>query len=139
MTLYTLLIIANFSWALPYIRTLFNSETFGGLAYFSAILLYKYFSTRSMTVWKAMLVGFVLSLAFFFRFQMGFAMLGLGIWLIFFEKASPKIMAGLATGFLIGTAGNVFLDSLYYGEFAFTPYTYWKVNIIDGRAMGRVS
>ena len=97
MTLYTLLIIANFSWALPYIRTLFNSETFGGLAYFSAILLYKYFSTRSMTVWKAMLVGFVLSLAFFFRFQMGFAMLGLGIWLIFFEKASPKIMAGLAT------------------------------------------
>ena len=42
----------------------------------------------------------------------------------------------MATGFLIGTAGNVFLDSLYYGEFAFTPYTYWKVNIIDGRAMG---
>ena len=138
LTLYTLLIIANFSWALPYIRTLFNSETFGGLAYFSAILLYKYFSTRSMTVWKAMLVGFVLSLAFFFRFQMGFAMLGLGIWLIFFEKASPKIIAGLATGFLIGTVGNVFLDSLYYGEFAFTPYNYWKVNIIDGRAMGKV-
>ena len=33
LTLYTLLIIANFSWALPYVKTLFNSETFGGLAY----------------------------------------------------------------------------------------------------------
>jgi len=138
LTLYTLLIIANFSWALPYVKTLFNSETFGGLAYFSAILLYKYFSTRSMTVWRAMLVGFVLSLAFFFRFQMGFAMLGLGIWLTFFEKASSKTIAGMATGFLIGTAFNVLVDSTYYGEFAFTPYTYWKINIIDARATGKV-
>jgi phosphatidylinositol glycan class B len=135
LTLYTLLIIANFSWSLPYIRTLFNSESFGGLAYFSAILLYKYLSNRSMTVWKGMLVGFVLSLAFFFRFQMGFAMIGLGIWLLFFEKASFRTLSGITLGFLIGTGLNVLLDSHYYGQFAFTPYTYWKINLIDGRAM----
>ncbi len=138
ITLYTLLLVANFSWMLPYVKTLFNAEIVGGLTYFSAILLYKYFSARSMTTWNATLVGFVLSLAFFFRFQMGFAMIGLGIWLLFFEKASSRTIAAMAMGFLFGTAFNVFLDSQFYGEFAFTPYNYWKLQIIDGRVMGRV-
>jgi phosphatidylinositol glycan class B len=135
LTLYLLLLSANFSWAFPFIKTLFSSETFGGLTYFSAILLYRYLSARSMTVWKGLLVGFVLSLAFFFRFQMGFAMIGLGIWLLFFEKASLPTISGIALGFLIGTVFNVLLDSHYYGQFAFTPYTYWKINVIQGRAM----
>ena len=138
LTLYTLLILANFSWSLPYIRTQFNSETFGGLAFFSAILLYRGFSVRSMTVWKSMLVGFVLSLAFFFRFQMGFAMIGLGIWFLFVDRTSFPIITGMVLGFLLGTALNVYLDSLYYGEFVFTPYNYWKTNIIDERALGKV-
>ena len=135
-TLYILLLIANFSWTLPYIRTLFNSESFGGLTYFSAILLYQYLSARSMTVWKGLLVGFILSLAFFFRFQMGFAMIGLGIWLLFFEKVSLPTISGIALGFLVGTFLNVLLDSHYYGQFAFTPYNYWEINLITGRAMG---
>lgn len=138
-TLYTVLLIANFSWSLPYIKTLFSSESFGGLTYFSAILLYQHFRARSMTVWKGTLVGFVLSLAFFFRFQMGFAMIGLGIWLLFFDKASWRTISGIVMGFLVGTALNVLLDSHYYGQFAFTPYTYWKINLIEGRAMGAKS
>jgi hypothetical protein len=91
-----------------------------------------------MTVWKSMLVGFVLSLAFFFRFQMGFAMIGLGIWFLFVERASFSIIAGMVAGFLLGSALNVCLDSLYYGEFVFTPYNYWKTNIIDERALRKV-
>jgi len=134
-TLYILLLIANFSWALPYIRTLFNSESFGGLTYFSAILLYQYLSVRSMTVWKGLMVGFVLSLAFFFRFQMGLAMIGLGIWLLFFEKVSLQTISGIVLGFLVGTFLNVLLDSHFYGQFVFTPYKYWEINWITGRAM----
>jgi phosphatidylinositol glycan class B len=135
LTLSLLLVLSCFSWSLPYIRTQFNSETFGGLVYFSAILLYRGFRSRPMAVWQAMLVGFVLSLAFFFRFQMGFAMIGLGIWFLFFDRPSFRILTGIAVGFLLGTALNVCLDSLYYGEFAFTPYNYWKTNIIDKRAL----
>ena len=135
LTLYTLLIIANFSWSLPYVKTQFSSETYGGLVYFFAILLYKAFRVRPMAMWQAMLVGFVLSLAFFFRFQMGFAMIGLGIWFLFFDRPSFRILTGMAMGFALGTALNVCLDSLYYGEFVFTPYNYWKTNIIDKRAL----
>jgi phosphatidylinositol glycan class B len=135
LTLYILLILANFSWALPYARTQFTSENFGSLAYFSAILLYKGFGGRSVTVWRAVLVGFVLSLAFFFRFQMGFAMIGLGIWFLFVDRASFQIIVGMLAGFLLGTALNITLDSLYYGNFVFTPYNYWETNIIDRRAL----
>jgi hypothetical protein len=81
-------------------------------------------------------VGIVLSLAFFFRFQMGFAMIGLGVWLVFFEKASYRTLAGMSMGFAMGTAFNVFLDSTFYGALTFTPYPYWTVNVSDGRAMG---
>ena len=138
ITLYTLLLVANFSWMLPYVKTLFSSEIAGGLTYFSAILLYRYFSARSITACNATLVGFVLSLAVFFRFQMGFAMIGLLIWLLFFEKASSRTLAAMAMGFLLGTAFNVFLDSQFYGEFTFTPYNYWQLQITDGRVMRRV-
>lgn len=139
LTLYTVLIIANFSWTLPYIRTQFSSEVYGGLTYFAAILLYRHFRAQSMTVGRAMLVGFVLSLAFFFRFQIGFAMIGLGIWLLFVDKASLKTIAGMTAGFLIGTGVNFGLDSAYYGELVFTPYNYWNINISEGRAMGHKS
>jgi hypothetical protein len=135
LTLCTLLMLVSFSWSLPYIRTQFSSETFGGLVYFFAILLYTGFRERPMAMWKAVLVGFVLSLAFFFRFQMGFAMIGLGIWFLFFDRPPFPIMAGMVVGFVLGTALNVCLDSIYYGEFVFTPYNYWKTNIIDKRAL----
>ncbi|MEW6184635.1 MAG: hypothetical protein AB1585_02715 [Thermodesulfobacteriota bacterium] len=134
-TLILLLLISNFSWSLPYLRTLFTSENLGGLAFFSAVLLYQYFSARSMTFGKSLLVGGVLGLAFFFRFQMGFAMIGLGLWLLFVEKSSLSTLCGIAMGFLILSGLNYLLDSHFYGQWVFTPYKYWEINITLGRAM----
>jgi hypothetical protein len=67
---------------------------------------------------------------------MGFAMIGLSIWILFYEKLQLKHIIALSTGFLIGIGMNTIIDSLYYSEFNFIPYTYWKINIIDGRAAG---
>jgi phosphatidylinositol glycan class B len=134
-SLVILLLIANFSWSLPYIRTLFTSENFGGLTFFSAVLLYQYFSTRKMTWVKSLLVGGILGLAFFFRFQMAFAMIGLGLWLLFADKASFRTLLGITLGFLILSGLNFLLDSHYYGQWVFTPYKYWEINITLGRAM----
>jgi len=137
ITRYTVLLLANFSWAFPYVRTQFSSESLGGFTYFLAIVLYLELGRRTMSTWRASLVGLVLSLAFFFRFQMGFAMIGLGLWLMFLEKTPVRLLAAMTAGFLAGTAFNVFLDSLYYGHFIFTPYKYWDINITQGRATGK--
>ncbi len=133
-TLYIILGIANFSWFLPYVNTLFSSEIMGGMVYFSGILLYQRFKSNSLTIFRALVVGFIFSLSFYFRFQMGFALLGFGVWILFYEKATFSTILAIGGGFMLGVILNTTIDSYFYGQFAFTPYTYFYVNIIDGRA-----
>ena len=133
-TLYIILGIANFSWFLPYIHSLFSSETLGGLVYFFAVLLYLHFKSKSLTLIRAMVIGFILSLAFYFRFQIGFAILGFSIWVLFYEKTTLSTLLGIGAGFLLGVIFNTVIDSHFYGEFSFTPYSYFYANIIEGRA-----
>jgi phosphatidylinositol glycan class B len=129
-----ILLVGNFSWIFPYYKTLFNSENFGAIFYFGSLLLFQHYKSRSLKIQHSILVGFLFSLSFYFRFQMGFAMVGLAIWFLFYEKIHIKHIIALSTGFLIGIGANTLIDSLYYGDFNFIPYTYWKINIIDGRA-----
>ncbi len=129
-----ILLVANFSWFYPYNKTLFNSENFGAIFYFGSILLYQHFKSKSIKIPHLFLIGFLLSLSFYFRFQMGFAMIGLGIWFLFYEKLKVNHILALSSGFLLGVGLNTLIDSLYYGDFNFIPFTYWKINIIDKRA-----
>jgi len=133
-TLYIVLIIANFSWFLPYVNTLFSSEILGGLIYFSTVLLFLHFKRTGLNFFKCFLTGLLMCMAFYFRFQMAFAMIGFAIWVVFIEKESYKIWIGIIAGFLLGAVFNTWLDSQFYGEFVVTPYTYYYVNIIEGQA-----
>jgi len=65
---------------------------------------------------------------------MGFAIIGLVVWFLFYEKVSFKHILALSTGFLIGIGLNTAIDSLYYGDFNFTPFTNLKINTVGGRA-----
>jgi len=128
------LLVANFSWFYPYHKTMFNSENFGAIFYFGSILLYQHFKSKSLKIPHSFLIGLLLSLSFYFRFQMGFSMIGLGIWFLFYEKLKVNHILALSSGFLLGVGLNTLIDSLYYGDFNFIPFTYWKINIIDKRA-----
>jgi phosphatidylinositol glycan class B len=129
------LLLMNFSWSLPYTRTLFCSEMMSSLFFFGTLLFYDAGKNR----WKGFLfpviTGLLFSLAFYFRFQTASFLLGFGIWLLFFEKRYNHILP-MALGFAIGVALNSYLDFLYYKEWVFTPYTYFAVNIFEGRAAG---
>jgi hypothetical protein len=137
---YSVLLLTNFTWTFPYIRTLFSSEVYGSLVFFSAIYLYERLRERerepTVSLWGAGVVGLLLSLAFFFRFQMGFATIGFGVYLLLVDARRYRTLTAIFVGFLVGTAVNVAFDSLYYGRFSFTPYSYWSINITDGRALG---
>ncbi len=126
------LLLLNFSWVLPYTRTLYCSEMMSSLFFFGTVLIYerKKFALRWFS--PMLLVGFLMSLAFYFRFQIGFAMVGWGL-TILIQKNFKHILP-IAIGFLVGVAGNIYLDFVFYKELVLTPYTYFYTNINDGRA-----
>ncbi|HEY6900761.1 MAG TPA: hypothetical protein VI233_08970, partial [Puia sp.] len=131
--LYWVIFILNFSWWIPYTRTLFSSEMLSSLLFFGALL---YYVLRKDSRWVVPLVtGFLLGLAFYARFQTAFAILGFGAWMLLFEKKYLKLLP-LALGFGVGLALNLKLDHDFYHQWVVTPYNYYKVNILEGKAAG---
>lgn len=131
--LFWVLAAINFSWFLPYSRTLFSSETMGAVLFFAALFLYQRrehhntFNTKSL-IW----IGFLFCLSFFFRFQMAFALVGFGLYVLLVKQY--KNILPIVAGFVLGLILNVLLDYGFYGKVLFTPYLYFKWNIVEGKA-----
>ena len=128
--LYFVLLLINLSWALPYTRTLFSSEMASSVVFFSAILLYELKKEKTLYI---LLIGFLFSLAFYFRFQIAFGLIGFGLWMLFIERKFARLLP-MAIGFGIGIGINLFLDFHFYQQLVFTPYDYYRVNITEGKA-----
>jgi len=128
--LFSVLLLVNLSWLLPYTRTMFSSEMASSLAFFGAVFLYALKGNRLIGV---LLTGVLFSLAFYFRFQMAFGLIGFGVWLLFVERQYKRLLP-MAIGFGVGLAINTLLDYGFYHELVFTPYDYYRVNITEGKA-----
>lgn len=127
--LYLVLLLLNFTWILPYTRTLFSSEMLSSLLFFGALFLYE----NSKRSWMpALLTGFLFSLAFYARFQTAFAMAGFIVWMLW--PGRRKGLLPLAAGFFAGVFLNTVLDHGFYHQWVCTPYIYFKVNILEGKA-----
>jgi phosphatidylinositol glycan class B len=127
---YLVLLLLNFSWILPYTRTLFSSEMLSSLLFFGALFLYE---TNRRSWWMTLLTGFLFSLAFYARFQTAFAVAGFVIWMVG-PARQLRGLGWLIAGFLVGVGLNALLDHGFYHEWIFTPYAYYRVNIIEGKA-----
>ncbi len=123
-------------WFVPYIGVRFSAESFSGVLFFLAISLLLdlngYTSTKRnlRLLFAGLLLGFTLVL----RLQMAFAFAGLGLWLILYSKWRFSdwliiIIAGLAA---IGLGAVT--DHWLYGDWVFTPYNYYYVNIVQHKA-----
>lgn len=139
--LFFVVLILNFSWLLPYTRTLFSSEMLSSFLFFGALFLYD-ISDRNggRGWWLALLTGFIYSLAFYARFQTAFAIAGFVLWMLL-VPAERRLILPVALGLIAGTVLNTGLDAAFYHEWVFTPYIYYEKNIIEGVAakMGTAS
>ena len=131
--LYCALILLNLSWCYPYTRTLFNSEMLSSLFFFGALVWYDLRKDQHQKFFFTFFIGFLFALSFYFRFQMAFAVMGFGLWMLLYEKKYTRILP-LALGFLVGVGLNVCLDSEFYHQLIFTPIRYYQVNITEGKA-----
>lgn len=129
-----LIILSLFSWLVLYTNVHFNSENISGHLLLLAVgLLYPRLSNLGKG-W-ALGIGGILGLAFSCRFQIGFAILALMIWLLVYDFRAKRLgdwfllAAGMALSILIF---NVVADYYFYGNLVFTTYNYFYQNIVTG-------
>lgn len=130
------LLVNFFSWFIPLISVRFSSENYSALTFLSAIYFIIQFNNdnEGRKILNLILAGFLLGLSFFFRFQIGFAIAGLGLWFIFIQKIKWNHLVVLAFSGLLSIAICITIDCWIYGEFVITPLNYFKANILENRA-----
>lgn len=114
-------------WFLPYIHVRTSSENLSGIFLTFAFVVYlrsqKYF-------WTGVLFGF----AFVARSQIALGLFGFGLFLLVRDRKITRNQLYLFFGFLLPVALGTVLDRIGYGNWVFTPYRYFKVNLVDGVA-----
>jgi phosphatidylinositol glycan class B len=120
----TLFLLSWFFWFSSYYHCRFSSENEAGIAFFAglAVLLWKPLSTAvrapgsGARFLRFFTAGFLLGFAFFFRFQMAFAIIGIGLWLLVFKKASVMELVVFFLSFCASCGINVGVDRWFYGS-----------------------
>ncbi len=137
-----LLAAAVFCWFMPILSVRFSSENWSALTLLAGL----YFllvteedntgKTRYRQIAEPLLAGIFFGLSFWFRFQTAFALLGIGLWVLFMRR--PRLPIGsllsLIAGGLFSLGLGVVSDRMFYGEWLLTPYNYYEVNILQDKA-----
>ncbi|WP_018611429.1 hypothetical protein [Segetibacter koreensis] len=132
-----LLWVNNFFWLVPYLRCRFSAEVVSAFFWISGVIILEKLLAKHSNYLNAFflfLTGIIFSISFYCRFQIIFALIGLAIWFFINYKKEWKKAGIVFSGFVAGIAFNIVLDKLYYGQWVFTPYRYFYVNIIEGKA-----
>ncbi len=122
-----------FIWFLPFLRFRYTGENLGGMALAAAVPLIMAAVERNDRRHAAG-AGVLLGLSVVFRFQMAFAAVALIAWAALNTKARWRLVGALVTAaaFIVVAASSV--DAWFYGEWVFTPWQYFRANIVEGAA-----
>lgn len=128
------LLLGFFLWYLAYLHVHFNAEMISGnlLLLLAALTMRCHRAVGRREFGRGVLLGMTAGLTFAVRFQMGFALLGYGIWLLAFHRR-PKLYAGMVPGVLAVLALGLLADRWLYGEWTCTPWNYLQENILNAR------
>lgn len=130
------------AWFLPYLHGRTSSENLSEACFVAgtALLWLRFGSidsragNRDLPASLALLVGLLYGLSFEFRFQAGALVAGAGFWCLFVRRLSWKPIALLTVGLLTAIAVGTGVDRWFYGEWAFAPWNYLRVNVFEHKA-----
>src|SRR5262249_11005671 len=124
--------VALLLWFIPYMCVRSSSEIWSGSLFFISLsFIYKQNKISRRIFFVS---GCLAALAFFIRFQTGFFIAGVLLFRAVHSKKNLKSLLWYGSGFLVTAAINVFLDHLFYQKWCFTPWNYFRENILHGRA-----
>lgn len=120
----------------PFFHTRTTAENLGvtTLVFGLWLLRQRHFFQGSTNLPGVLLSGVCFGLAFHLRYQLAFALLGLGTWMIVIERMRAKRITQLLCGTIIGIVLGVIIDHWGYGEWTFAPWNYFRVNLLEGAA-----
>ena len=124
-------------WFMPYLNVRFSSENFASISFVAALLVVPSIQDRlniKAGAGKWLLMGFLLSCSFYFRFQMAFAILGILLWLMLYARPLAKAYVLILTGALLAVGLNLLVDHWFYGEWILSPVRYYEANIVRDAA-----
>ncbi|MES2703335.1 MAG: hypothetical protein V4649_11885 [Bacteroidota bacterium] len=123
-------------WFIPYIGVRFSAENFAGLLFLLSISLIV--DAQKLVISKRValhaIAGFLFGIALYVRLQMGFAFIGLGIWLLFLDKTKWFDYGGLIIAGIAAIGVSIAIDRWFYGIWVFTPYNYFYTQIVQNIA-----
>jgi GPI mannosyltransferase 3 len=136
------ILMALFLWFIPYISVRFTSENISGLFFLYGIYLILDVDKNTILQThkggegfaKYLGAGLLFGVSFFLRFQIVFAIAGLGAWLIFVRKINFKYIFALGISGALAIYVNILLDRWFYRGWTLSPFNYYYANIIQHRA-----
>jgi phosphatidylinositol glycan class B len=118
-------------WFVPMLSVRFSSENWSAICWLSAALML--LSDRiSRGQWA--LIGALLGFSFCIRYQMAFALLGIGAWLWWIKQPGYAAWIWLLLGGCISLAIGFMTDYWFYGEWVCAPWNYFTRNILEHKA-----
>lgn len=109
-------------WFGVFLKVRFSSESWSGML---MVFGFSYYLLNEKSIkWRHFVAGLLFGVAFLFRFQSGFVILGFGLWLIIIEKVKFISLLKFGTGLLLMLAVGVLIDFWYYGEWILTWWNY---------------
>ncbi|MCS6978509.1 MAG: hypothetical protein NZM15_00205 [Flavobacteriales bacterium] len=130
----TVLFLALLLWLTPYLAVRFSSENMASCLFFLAILPLREADKKNWG--RLFMAGLLLGLVFHLRYQMAFALLGLGLWILIFSRKRVRNLTALMAGGVLTLLAGLVLDAWFYGTWVWTPYNYFYQNIVLKKAAG---
>ncbi len=123
-------------WFVAYCGVRFSAENIAGLLFFLALsfVLELQTNTKIKRPLAVATIGLLLGFVLMLRLQMAFAFIGLGMWLVLYDRLSFSDWVLLIFCSMVAIGIGVIADHWFYGAWVFTPYNYFKVNILQHAA-----
>lgn len=127
------LLLSFFLWFMIYNNVRFSSENWAGSILLIAFSLLNI--KQRPNRYYYLYIGLLLGLAFLFRYQAGFLIAGLILWVLFIKKnISNAVFLTLGVIFLIGI--GIIIDRWFYGEWTLTTWNYFNQAILQNKISG---
>jgi hypothetical protein len=120
-------------WFFPYIHVRTSSENLSGIfTSFALVMLSRIPKAKfNIDLRSFFFAGILFGFAFISRFQIALGIAGIAIALLIRDRGIRKTHWSMLGGFILPVLLGVFLDRWGYGNWVFTPYLYFKVNIVQ--------
>ncbi len=136
-----------FLWVAPFLHARFSAESWGASLMFLGLTLLldadaacgtggerSNVSMPARAAALAACAGLAWGFAFFCRVQMAPSIVGAGLWLLVYRRGTWRLLAVAVAAFVVASVANVAIDHWLYDAWVFTPFQYFNVNALQGRA-----